>query len=53
MENDKLAVDLKRKNEMIKKYAQKVTTLETELYQVKEYLGQTGNTADNEDEDSS
>ena len=28
MENDKLAVDLKRKNDMIKKYAQKVTTLE-------------------------
>ena len=31
MENDKLTVDLKRRNELIKKYAERVTKLETEL----------------------
>ena len=38
MENDKLAVDLNRKNDMNKKYAIRVTTLELELVQMKEYL---------------
>lgn len=35
MENDKLTVDLKRRNELIKKYAERVTKLETELVQVR------------------
>ncbi len=35
MENDKLTVDLKRRNELIKKYAERVTKLETELVQAK------------------
>ena len=52
MENDKLAVDLKRKNDMIKKYAQRVTTLETELVQAKEYLGQTVTSNENDEEEN-
>ena len=35
MENDKLAVDLKKRNELIKMYASRVTKLETELVQAK------------------
>lgn len=35
MENDKLTVDLKRRNELIKKYAERVTKLETELVQAR------------------
>jgi len=35
MENDKLTVDLKKRNELIKKYASRVTKLETELVQAK------------------
>jgi len=35
MENDKLTVDLKRRSELIKKYAERVTKLETELVQAK------------------
>lgn len=35
MENDKLTVDLKKRNELIKMYASRVTKLETELVQAK------------------
>jgi hypothetical protein len=35
MENDKLVVDLKKRNDMIKKYAERVTVLETKLVQAK------------------
>ena len=52
MENDKLVVDLKRKNEVIKKYAERVTNLETEIVQVKEYLGQTANSNENEEDEN-
>ena len=35
MENDKLTVDLRKRNELIKKYAERVTVLETRLVQAK------------------
>jgi hypothetical protein len=35
MENDKLTVDLRKRNEMIKKYAARVTVLETKLVESK------------------
>lgn len=37
MENDKLTVDLKKRNELIKRYAERVTKLETELVKAKVY----------------
>ena len=36
MENDELVVQLKRKNDIIKKYASRVTTLEIEIVQAKQ-----------------
>lgn len=44
MENDELVMQLKRKNDMIKVYAQKVTTLEIEIVNAKQQLGDALNT---------
>jgi hypothetical protein len=40
MENDKLTVDLKKRNDIIKRYAERVTKLETELVQAKLHEGE-------------
>ena len=45
MENDKLTVDLRKRNDIIKKYAERVTKLETELVKLKVETGEIEDTS--------